>query len=521
MRRVALAIALLGATASSARADVIVRGWVVELESGEMYCDLGTVTDIKAGLPLRVMRPIKLHHPVSGKLVEDELPLGELTVDAVGDKLVMAHPGNTLLYPAQVGDVAMVLVPREEKAVVTPKKQEPATQPVVVETPLPEEDEAEKRVLATWSATTHQSLDARIATWEAYLQANPTSPYGDGVKQELVELRAYREQFVAHEPNETAQEPTVDGIVHAAPHHWPWRQPISLSFLVADPSRVANAWIHYRRRGSDTFHRLELRRDGDGYLRGALDGSEADGPGFEYFVEVVSDRGLVASAVGTAKDPIVVAVDAPQPTELSATKQNRSRVSLSSAYANFGTNDYLYTAEADFFYRLRTHIYGIRMGGGLLDGKGGFIDPSMEPDQLRAFHYGYTEIELRASPRYAFLARGVVGVGTHGLGGGGEARVRLGAEDETNLTFGVSSLTEVGFLTELKLSWAAFPNFPLGLGVALTNQPNPDGDLAVRFTADVGLRKVAWFRPTVGVSYQGRSVDHSGLGVSLGMVFDW
>lgn len=543
----ALAAVAITAPTRDAHADVIVKGYVVRLEAGEMYFDIGRGSGLQPGGLLRVKRPIQLRHPVSGKLVDDDLPLGQITVAVVGDALSMAVPDNELLYPVQVGDLVEAYIVRTEEApkVAKPKpkpKQPPKPlPPEEQEPPLPAIDAPTARILAVWEATAGMPIDGRIAAWEAYLSEHPDSPYAANVKAELELLHTYREQFAAEDAGRAATEPTVGGIEHRAPTQWRHHLSMGLAFAAADPGHISAAWIHYRKRGSDTYRKRELARDGDGYLRARLDADDAEGPGVEYFVEVLTDGGLVGSAVGTPEQPISVEIEAPKVNQIFVEKKHRSRVSITTAYLDFATfdkrtipmttdarpfEDTMMVFEADFFYRLRTFLYGMRMGGGVMNGKGGYgngnpdLDAEGDP-RTRAFNYGYTELEFRATKNVSLLTRGIVGVGTNGLGGGLEGRVRLGQEDETNLMFGVSSLTEIGFLTELKLHWTAFPRFPLGLGIGLTNQPNPDGDLAVRFTADIGLRTWSWFQPTVQVSYQGRTVAHSGLGAGLGMVFDW
>ena len=114
----------------------------------------------------------------------------------------------------------------------------------------------------------------------------------------------------------------------------------------------------------------------------------------------------------------------------------------------------------------------------------------------------------------------IAGLGRNGLAFGAEGRVRFGEEEKSNLSFAVSTLEDVGFLSEVRMQWAALQHMPLGLAVGVTDQPN-NGDLGVRLSGDIGYRALDWFQPTVRVSYQGRSVQHSGLGVGLGMVFDW
>src|SRR5207249_922052 len=116
---------------------------------------------------------------------------------------------------------------------------------------------------------------------------------------------------------------------------------------------------------------------------------------------------------------------------------------LMSSYSDYATfdgrgaayRDELAQFEADFLYRLRTFLYGIRLGAGAITGRGGYAEPMANSQPRSAgFNYGYAEVEFRAMPHVAFLARGMAGTGKQGLGFGAEGRLRLGAEDETNLT---------------------------------------------------------------------------------------
>jgi hypothetical protein len=348
------------------------------------------------------------------------------------------------------------------------------------------------------------------------------------VRGELENLRALREKFSVATGATPGGEPTIGGIEHAAPGRWPGRQALGLAFVVRQGD-VAGAWLHYRRLGTDTYRKLELSRDGDGYLRGTIASSEVQAPGVEYFVEVLTADREVGAAVGSPLEPIRVEVEAPGENTLFVETRNRSRVSLSTAFLDFGgfdhrpgTTDRMSVFEADFLYRLRTRLYGIRVGLGVLSGEGGRKDPAPDaaPPVKAAFNYGYSELELRGAHGVALLARLIAGQGKDGLGFGAEGRLRLGAEEGTNLGFGASTLAGIGFLSELKFQWMAFPRFPLGLGIGVGDQPT-QGDLGVRFSADLGVRMLSWLTPTVQVSYQGRSLAHSGMGAGLGLVFDW
>src|SRR5665811_2582000 len=57
----------------------------------------------------------------------------------------------------------------------------------------------------------------------------------------------------------------VDAISNAVPD-----RPVALAFLVRAPMRVGRAYLYVRSHGDAGFHRSELARDGDSYLRGTI-----------------------------------------------------------------------------------------------------------------------------------------------------------------------------------------------------------------------------------------------------------
>jgi hypothetical protein len=528
-----VALALMVPVAASA--DIIQRGYIVRIEAGEIYFDIGKASGVTVGAPIRFKRPVTLKHPVSGKDIVDELPLGELAVLSVGETLSMTGPLANLPEGVQVGDIVEVYVVREEpkpKPVVVAPKPKP-TEPVKPqpEEPLPRIDDQTARVLDQWSRSTGRPVAEQIAGWEAFLSENPKSPFVAAINEDLTRLRAFKERLGAYEVETTATEPRVTGLEHNARTHAGYHERIALAFATVDGSAIRAAWLHFRKRGSETFRKAELRRDGDSYLRGEIAAEDVADPGIEYFVEVATAQGLVGSAIGSPDAPIQVPVDAPRSTEIFKETRRRSRISIRSTFLDYATfdtrsgnhQDSFLLVEADFLYRLYTRLYGVRVGFGSLVGRGGQTDPDPVIGSPRTgFNYGYWETEFRTAGMMAFLLRLVAGLGHDGLGFGIEGRARLGPETGTNLTFALSSLENIGFLSELHLQWAVFPLFPLGLGVALTNQPlGDDGDLGVRFSADIGVRTWKWFSPTVRVSYQGRTVNHSGVGGGVGLVFDW
>ena len=529
-----LVVALLLVLSSGpTRADIIERGLVVRIEDREIYFNLGRATGLARGDRLRIKRLIKLRHPVTGKMVSDWLPIGSATVTETGSKLTMAILAPDLLAQVKVGDILETLIEREE-IVSTEPEPEPEPPPTPdptpeVDRPLPEVPTATREVLLVWQATAGKSIEARIAAWEGYLARNPDSPFAATLHEDLDILRALRERL---RPTELSLEDhLVSGLDHSAPTRSLPNQAVELVFLVEDPSTLAAAWLHYRARGAASFKKATLASEGEFYLRGSIPAAAVAGPGVEYFVEIATHSGDVGTAVGSPDDPNVVVVESAPLTERFTDRVSRSRMSVRSTFIDFATfdarsgdhTDAFFLFEADFLYRLRGPIYGIRSGLGVISGKGGLANAvytDAEPAQEAGFNYGYTELEVRGPARTAFRGRLVAGAGRDGFGLGVEGRFRIGHEDDTNLSLGASKIAEIGFLTDIRMQWDAVANVPIGLAVAVTDQPNR-GDLGVRLTTDVGWNALPWLQPTLRLSYQARTVVHSGLGVGLGLVFDW
>ncbi len=516
--RRALAVSLVVAAAPSpAAADRVVRGTVVAREANELYLDIGAASGATAGARLRLRRPIRLKHPVSGAWVADELPIGEAALTQVGGALAMARLPPDLFARVRDGDVGEVLI---AEAAPPPTARPPQPQP-----DMPSTDPDTRAALQTWTQTASAPLDARIAAWERFLASHPGSRHAAAVELDLGILRAERRRSPAPMVNDQV---VVGGVDHDPPAVAEAGRPLHIAFALRRPAEVLAAWVHYRQRGAATYHRAPLLADGDGYLRAVLPGRSIAAPGVEYFAEVATTGAVVGAAVGRPAAPIAVDV-APSPGSGAFTdSRHRSRVSLTSTYLDFATfdrrgsgddhEDVFTMFEADFLYRLRSgFLHGIRMGMGAINGRGGHAD---RPPEVAGFHFGYSEVELRVGPDRAILARVIAGLGREGLGFGLEGRVRLGPEEGTSLTFAASSLQEIGFLSEVRMQWAALARLPLGFAVAVTDQPS-QGDLGLRLTTDIGWRALDWVQPTVRVSYQGRSVEHSGVGVGAGLVFDW
>jgi len=516
---------------AQAASDAIKRGVIIQIEAGELYFNIAADTGLQPGDALRIKRPISLRHPITRKPIEDWIPVGIAQVTAVGRSMAMAVVDPGLLADVQVGDIVEVLILVDARVPEPHAPNTPQTMPNPPALELPKLDGDTAAVLAVWENNTGRDINLRIGAWEEFLATYPDSPYAQSIREDLDVLRTQRDMLTPPDLSFTDSGAMADTLLHDPPQRGIAGQSLPLAFLLATHD-VATAWLHYRPTGAATYSKAVLHRDGSGYLRGEIPASIMTAPGVEYFVEVSTPRGTAGAAIGSPGVPHVVVVPEPPLAAASFSQlRGRSQVSITTSYLDFANldtrdgdrQDQFVLVEADFLYRLRRQLYGIRTGFGVLRGTGGFADrvyTADDPAPDSGFTYGYVEAELRKGDLVGVIVRGVVGVGSDGFGVGAEGHVRFGREDDTNLTLGLSHLQEIGFLTSLRMQWNALAGFPLGLSVALTDQPT-GGDLGVRLTTDIGYRALSWVRPTVRIAYQARTVEHAGIGAGLGLVFDW
>lgn len=529
MTRLSLLAAVLVAApviaAAPARADEIARGVVVRVEADEIYVNLGARAGISEGARLRIKRPIAVRHPVTRARIVDWLPVGAADVTSAGDRLSMAVLEPAIVRQVKVGDIVEIYVVRDER--VAPPDEPPDDAPDAPDAPpddrpLPEVDAETAAVLAVWHAQRGATLPARIAAWEGYLAAHGASPYADAVRADLEALRRLRDEVTPAAPGATR---TVSTVAHHAPTRARRGEALPLVFILDDPGAVTSAWLHHRPLGAATYARVLLEREGDATLRGELPAAAVTAPGVEYFVEVVDAHGEPALAVA----PTEVEVDADGVGDAFSTAGGQSRLRLASTYLDFATfddrdgdhTDRFTLTEADIEYRPGGRVWAIRVGVGALHGEGGCADCAWQGDApVAGFNYGYGEVEVRARAAFSVAGRLVAGVGQDGFGLGVEVRGRIGAPDAANLSLGLSEVAELGFFSDIRFETDPFGRVPVGLSIGVTDQPT-NGDLAVRLGADIGYRASRRLEPQLRLSYQGRTVEHAGLGAGLGLALHW
>ena len=140
----------------------------------------------RAGSALRIKRTIALHHPVTRALVEDWIPIASASVTDAGAVMSRAVDRRGGRREIQVGDVAEVLIDRPRSGC----RPRPSSSTSIRGT---------AEVLGVFASNVGKSLDERIASWERYLSMRAGSPYAPGIRRELDELHALREQLQSAE----------------------------------------------------------------------------------------------------------------------------------------------------------------------------------------------------------------------------------------------------------------------------------------------------------------------------------
>jgi hypothetical protein len=497
--------------------------YVLRIEGGDAFVDLGRADAAEPGERLRVYRVIEARHPTTGKVVRDRFLLGEVEVLEAGESLSRIAAPDELLARLEVGDeVEPVNAPTPREPPTPPTPGSPRQSPVASAPSSGGPSDAERTALRTaWNAALKLAPAERAKVWEQFLAAWPQSDLSGPIRGEISLLRAA--------PQETATAkrpagPVTPVLKVSAPKVALTDEPIVLSLTsLAGPTPRA-AMVHWRERGSPTFRTVHMSAEPTGHFRVTLPEGSAVEPGLEYYVEAVDAQGATLAATGTATKPQQIAIRRP-PRDERIEYRDRSRVRISDEYVDFNRfkgNDVYNLFEADFLYRVYTTVHAVRVGFGNYRGIGTPRDQldAGVPGRKVGYSYGFGEIELRLHPSLAVLLKGSAGVTREGLTSGFDVGLRIGSETGTSLLIRGATIADIGQRGSLALAWDAVKGWPMSAEVVVTNEPIGE-DLGVRLIYTVGRTVTPWLDVTGRVSYQLRDINHSGLGFGLGTTFHW
>jgi len=323
MRTTLLLLLLTAATVAHAEPIVLA------VDGKDIYVQLGARDGVGAGSELELEHEVVVVDPRTHATLRDHFALGTLMVEKSGDGISVAHADPELAKRVLAGDLVRLVSPKRtfddpwvakvaaSKASAPPPPPPPGTAPV---------DHVELARHA-WQDTLGQPPYERIARWNALLVADPQSPYRRAIETEIASLRT---QIAQHDAAlEKARSTSIDDrspriarlvaaldpspeplLVASVPHAMPG-QPLELAFLARQPAQISHAWLYARARGEPGYRRTELRRDGDAYFRGTIDGAAVRAGTVEWYAEVsgTGPDAETTAVIGSAQAPRLIDVE--------------------------------------------------------------------------------------------------------------------------------------------------------------------------------------------------------------------
>ena len=535
------AVALGARRAGAGESPAAGVGVVVRVSDVEVFVDLGRRAGAAPHDRVQLLRRIEVTHPVTRRTIVDWFLLGVVELTDVGDELAFARLSEEapLDHPPKVGDMARLVSTRTAAGVAAGLAATTGAPPgragvgEATECAPCREDPEALAVHEAWLLGLGKPLEERLDVWAAFLLTRPESPYVDRVRGEIRWLEELRE-WSRHIP----AAPTSIVVTHRAPAAIEVGGPFAAAFTVTEPESVQRVTVYTRGPDDVDYHASLCTRTGDYTWSVDLPPDRLQGPSLEYFAEVFDTSGAVAASWREAALPLLVPLV--EPAEVVPNRTGRSRARTRFDYVDFYLTDAwldsYWQFEADFTYRIGTWLDSVRVGAGIISGRGGpkerivlaNDDPAYLAPRTLTTSYAYLELEFRLWRWVSLLARGMGGslrassdrenVGETVLGF--RTAVRLGWPDQTNLLLHYTVSQALGMEGGVDLRVDVFRNFPLGGQVIVTNFPVGE-DLGVRIVAQAGWSGLDWFEIALRVGYDIRDINHSGASVGLDLAFDW
>jgi hypothetical protein len=507
-------VVLAPARARSQTTDAAIEATVVDVEKDDLVLDLGTRTGAADGAIVEIWRPLRLKHPVTGKIIVDRFVIGALRLTQVRPNLSLAKPEGVLSRPAEKGDVVVLA-----GAPAVAKAPSPAAAASLTATPT---DDDARAVSDLFDTLRGADVVTRIHAYEKYIGERPHGPYTRVLSEEARELRklvAPREAGAA-----TRREQLADLSASTAPiDRVVAGEPLRIAMALRGPA--SGAVLHTRTMGDPTYSSEPMAKAGAEYWAATVPASSVQAPQLQWFVEAVAPDGT-RSVVGAPDDPRTAVVDDVSPQR---TREVLGEAKIWTDYASFNSranNDYVWQTEGVMGARFDDKgIRAVRTGFGVYRGVGGTLgqlDQLGQPGTPAGLTYGYLEAEFGVARTLSLAARAIVGLKQDGVGGGASAFVRIGSDLETNLLLGGEVLGGIGLRGIAEFDWNSFRTWPIVLRSEVTNQPAGVGnDVGVRLIGQLGYRVLPHMVVAARASYQGRTIYHSGPGAGASVEYAW
>jgi len=531
-----------------AKEAALVTGWVIAMDGPDVVLDLGTTQGLHSGDVVEIWRPIKLKHPVTGKLITDRFRTGDLSLNQVRGNLSWARPVGTLERPVAIGDIVQCARASEVTSdSMTPKAAVPSREtssvnaaagaqaaPAAQAHPRKESpaDADALQVAQLFESMQGRAPLDRAEQYEQFVRSRRTR-FARTLLEEAALLRAQADG------SEGAIAET--GVVHQVTIPETVRPDRSLVIGLWMPGKHAGAVLQVRAETQPSYNPYPMKMTSPDYYEAEIPADMMKPPGIALLIERVEQDGKAYPLSGTASQPMHIVVRTEPDRKESAINHGMLRLVTDYADWNRGRgNDYAWQTEGDIGFRLQDKgIRAVRSGFGVYRGKGGTLAEldvlNVEPRSV-GLTYGYLEGEFGFSTFASLIARATVGLGENGVTGGGQAFVRLGNDLNTNLMLGGEVLGGIGLRGIAQLELKQFEKVPITLRSEVTNQPvgtradvqNPltgyatfrdASDIGVRVIGQVGYKIVPSLTLALRGSYQGRTINHAGPGGGAAVIY--
>ncbi|MEP7126709.1 MAG: hypothetical protein ABJE95_37610 [Byssovorax sp.] len=525
------------APAPSTAAATELTGSVIGLDGDDLILDVGAADGLAEGAVVELWRPIKIKHPVTGKVLTDRFRIGSLEINQARKSMSLAAPSGTLLRKPERGDV--VLTERGGAAKASPTSAATsvggATAPELMFSP----DDVEARAIGVMLAElTGADLSTRIRRYEELARTRPQGKYTRTLVEEAAALRQLLDPARARPSHEPAAPKRPQIVSFTEPKNAVAGAPLRLGIELRGP--LTGGVLHARDTGAPSYRSFPMTSEGKGYWGATLPGERLNAPGVEYFIEGIAADGHAESVVGSSENPRSIEVH-PVP-KASPPKRLDATVSLATELADYNRlrgNDRVWQTEGFFGMRFGdTGVRAVRSGFGVYRGIGGSIhelDVLHRAGRSVGLTYGYLETEIGLTRSFSLLGRLAVGLLDDGIAAGGQALLRIGSDRATNLLLGGEFLGGIGIRTFAQLELAVFPRFPILVRSEVSNQPagsgaftttpagvaQDAGQVGARGIAQLGWKALPTLTLAVRGSFQGRTINHAGPGIGAGVTYAW
>lgn len=546
----ALAATLALAPSAHAQETVEVEAIIVHIDGIDLFVDV-PAEHAEVGLVLHLYRPIEVVHPLTHRRLRDRFYIGDIEITAPGEVLSAARPRGTMRRAVAVGDEAeaeIVVAPAVADAV--PDATDPEAD---ADTPVPaDDDEAEapfcppvttttaelapedRAAIELFESTLGRPPERRALAIRRFLHDHPDTPHRDALEADAAAMEHYAEVTGSGNPELRART-MREAFIGFAIEHATAGEARELALGLRWTTPVRRVRLHVRAAGTEAYASHDFVAAGPFHLRAVIPADEVVAGGIEYFVEATDVEGLSVEVLGTAAQPRRVSVDAPAGPGAIPSRSIR----ISGEFVGFDTfaaspnRDWYFLGEVDVLYRTLTEwLYGVRLGFAAFGGRARNVDELRDDTALApyaaGFTYGYLELEGHFVEYLGIAGRLELGLGvpgdpdvqSDGVAFGGQLRIRIGEEFGTHLLLAGELNTSVGQRAYIGLAWAIAPEWPSRVEVHVTDQPVASG-LGVRIVVEQGYRLANVVSVAVRLSYQGRRIDHTGIGAGLALTFDW